>query len=771
MSDSNGSNKGLGTFLSQISTPILAGISLISGVYGFVKLFADKDAGLVTLISLTVGILLLLGVCLYYARFWQPERQDQGQSAFSFTSDEQGQAQAKKERLRQWIRRLAVAGLILIPVLSISGIAGWFYVQSLPPKNVIVLVVEFDGPDAKTYGVTEEVIRQLREATKPYTDVEIQALNKPITEQEGSKAAQTEGGKRKATIVIWGWYRNPGEVVPLSVHFEVLRPPKELPAEMGQATAGRTPPAPMADLKNFSLQSRLSNEMTYLSMFVLGMTRRAAGDGKGAIARFSDALGQTTEPSSRLNQSVVYFYRGSTYLFEGDADRALADLNQAITLQPALAEAYANRTVIYLAKGDYSRALADANQVLNQQPDLAVAYNNRGLIYLQTNDYDRAIADFDQTLKLLVNDKDDSDASNAIRPDGSQLGAVNPSDREFTAVNFFYTELSDYLVYVNRGIAYLWKGDSERALTDLNQAIKLRPERFPAYFNRATVYGVRQEYDRTLADLNQVIRLQPDFALAYLKRGSVYHSKGDPDRALADYDQALRLQPDFAPAYLIRCELYQKKEDYERAITDCTQALKLQPDAATYHARGAAYALKGDYVRALADYDQALKLKPSFDVAVAVYRNRGAAYNGKGDYNGAVANYNEHLKLQPNDARAYNGRGWAYAQIGDFKRALADVNQALTLKPDEANFYDSRGFAYAGTGDYDRAIADYNQALKLKPDADYAYYHRGIVYRALGDYQKASADFKKTLELTKNSKRRQDAEKQLQEIGIIQLKK
>ena len=109
MSDRNGSSNGLGTFLNKMSALILAVISFISGVYGFVKLFADKDAGLVTLLSLSVGILLLLGVCLYYARFWQPERQDQRQSGFSPISDEQVQAQTKKERQRKQMRRLAIA--------------------------------------------------------------------------------------------------------------------------------------------------------------------------------------------------------------------------------------------------------------------------------------------------------------------------------------------------------------------------------------------------------------------------------------------------------------------------------------------------------------------------------------------------------------------------------------------------------------------------------------------------------------------------------------
>ncbi len=725
MSDRNSSNYDLRAFLNQMSALVLAVISFISGVYGFVKLFADKDAGLVTLISLTVGILLLLGVCLYYARFWQPERQDRRQSAFSPMSDEQVQALAKKERRRKRVRRLAIAGLILIPILSFSGGAGWFYVQSLPATNIIVLVADFDGPDEKTYGVTKTVIRQLRQATEKYVDVEIQALNKPITEHEGSKVAQTEGKKRKATIVLWGWYLTPGDVVPLSVNFEVLHPPKGL-HELGQAARGNIQQAAIAELKNFTLQTRLSNEMAYLSLFVLGMARRAAGDGEGAIARFSDALGQTTEASSSLSQSLVYFYRGSTYVLKGDAERALADLTQALTLKPTFAEAYQNRVLIHLAKGNYSQALADANQAINLKPDLALAYNNRGLIYLQTNDYDRAIVDFSQTLKLRVDAKE---ASDAIRPDGSQLGTVNRSDREFPVINFVFTELSDYHVYTNRGLAYLSKGDSERALTDFNHAIKLRPDRIPAYVNRASVYFAKQDYDRALADLNQTIKLQPGFALAYLKRGAVYYSKGDAERALADLTQALTLERHSAFSYLVRAEVYVEREDHARAIADYSEAIKLQPDLIT------------------------------------AYLDRGRSYREQGDDDRALADFSQALQLAPDDAQAYNARGWHYAQKGDFDHALADLNQALTLKPDEANFYDSRGFAYAGKGDYDRAIADYNQALTLKPDEDYAYYHRGIVYRALGDHQKASADFKKTLELTKNSRRRQDAEKQLQQLG------
>lgn len=732
MSERDNSNTSLGAFLKNFSTPLLGVIAFISSIYGFVKLFAEKDAGLIALIALSVGILLLLCICLYYARFWKPEQQDKGSSLFELSlSDKRVKAQAKKERRRKLVRRLAIGGLILIPILSSSGFAGWQYLQSLPSKDIIVLVAEFDSSDSKNFGVTETVINQLRQATEQYSDVRIQALNKSITEQEGSEVARTEGKKRKATIVIWGWYRNTGDIVPLSVNFEVLRPPKELP-KLGQAARGSIQTAAISELKSFTLQTRLSNEMKYLSLFTLGMARRAAGDWEGAIARFSDALNQNIEPSSSLNRSVVYFYRGFAYLSQNNLDRALVDFNQAIELQPTFAEAYSNQVLIYIARGDYSHALAAANQAIKLKPDLVFAYNNRGLVHLTTGDYDRAIADFSQTLKLI---SDANDSSHTVRQDGTQLGAFNQSEQEVPIVSFFFTELSDYLVYLNRGSAYFSEGDSDRALADFNQAIKLQPKHAFAYFNRGAVYFTKQDYERALADLNQAIKLQPDFALAYLKRGSIYYFKGDSDRALADLNQAIKLQPNSAFFYSLRAAIYTKRDDHNRAIADLNQAIKLQPDL------------------------------------ISAYLDRARNYRNKKDYERAIADFSQALKLAPDNAETYNARGWTYAQKGDFERALADLNQALKLKPDEANFYDSRGFAYAGQGDYEQALADYNQALKLKPDADYAYYHRGIVYRALGERQKAIADFKRTFELTRNSKRRQDTEKQLQELGVILLKK
>ena len=102
-------------------------------------------------LSLIVGILVLFGICLYYARFWKPETDDKSPSAFAPTlTDEQVNVQATKETGRKRVRRAAVAGLVLVPVLTLVGIGGWQYVQTLPTKDVIILVADFEGPDPQS---------------------------------------------------------------------------------------------------------------------------------------------------------------------------------------------------------------------------------------------------------------------------------------------------------------------------------------------------------------------------------------------------------------------------------------------------------------------------------------------------------------------------------------------------------------------------------------------------------------------------------------------
>jgi tetratricopeptide (TPR) repeat protein len=66
----------------------------------------------------------------------------------------------------------------------------------------------------------------------------------------------------------------------------------------------------------------------------------------------------------------VYSNRCDSYRLKGDLDRAIADCNQAIALDPKFAFAYSNRGDAYKAKGDNNRAAADFNEAIRLDPKL-----------------------------------------------------------------------------------------------------------------------------------------------------------------------------------------------------------------------------------------------------------------------------------------------------------------------------------------------------------------------------------------------------------------
>jgi hypothetical protein len=114
---------------------------------------------------------------------------------------------------------------------------------------------------------------------------------------------------KHATIVIWGWYGAPGDIVPISVNFEILRSPRHMPT-LGQAVSGQIQQMTLADLTSFRLQIRLASEMSYLSAFVVGMTRYETQNWHEAADIFTNALKFLEDDSQALSKAVVYFKRG-----------------------------------------------------------------------------------------------------------------------------------------------------------------------------------------------------------------------------------------------------------------------------------------------------------------------------------------------------------------------------------------------------------------------------------------------------------------------------
>lgn len=97
--------------------------------------------------------------------------------------------------------------------------------------------------------------------------------------------------------------------------------------------------------------------------------------------------------------------------------------------------------------------------------------------------------------------------------------------------------------YFQRGDYYFEQGDCTRALANYTYSIGLKPTA-EAYNNRAYTYMRLQDYIHALSDLDMAIKLRPNYSTALANRGDIhlfYYAK-DLRRAIADYDQAIKAQ-------------------------------------------------------------------------------------------------------------------------------------------------------------------------------------------------------------------------------------
>ncbi len=284
--------------------------------------------------------------------------------------------------------------------------------------------------------------------------------------------------------------------------------------------------------------------------------------------------------------ATAYRHRGNAYLGKGDFDRAIAQYDQALRVDPNHVDAYYNRGSVYFHMGDFDRAIAEVDQVLRLNPGDIDAYYLRGLGYFNIGETDRAIADFDQVLHL------------------------DPSHAE---------------AYYDRGRAYHHKKEYDRADADFEQAKRLDPSHVKS---ARTMDDCVQSWDRDrqISACTDAIGsgkwTGAELAWAYNNRGAAWYQEWQYDRAIADFDQALRLSPSQATAYYGRGLAYYQKGDHDRAIADFDQALRLKPSyAKAYHARGVMFYYSGDSDRAISDFDQALRLDPGYD-KTDYYRSR-----------------------------------------------------------------------------------------------------------------------------------------------------
>ena len=257
-------------------------------------------------------------------------------------------------------------------------------------------------------------------------------------------------------------------------------------------------------------------------------------------------------------------------LQSGQLADALAAFDAALSLQPANADAHANRGLALHQIGRHAEAVRSYNASLEIRPDTAQTHNNRGMALADLADLDAAQQDYQRAIHL--------------QPD-------------YAAAHY------------NLGLLMLTRGQFEGALASFDTSIGLSADHAEAHASRGLALHGLKRYAQAVASYDKAISLQPSFAIAYNNRGLAHQALRDFSAAEHDYRAAIAHEPSLSQAYSNLGTVLKAIHRFDDALLAYDQALAVSPAAAQVICN------RGAVLQALQRADEA---RACFDRAIAL---------------------------------------------------------------------------------------------------------------------------------------------------------
>lgn len=185
------------------------------------------------------------------------------------------------------------------------------------------------------------------------------------------------------------------------------------------------------------------------------------------------------------------------------------------------------------------------------------------------------------------------------------------TQRALDLLNKSFPELTPAKRCMLRAQVYGEAGQYERALLQLNQALKLSPNSNEILFTRMSLFRATGRSKDALADCNAQLS-NGSYKIGRLRdRASIYCDLKEFDKAIADLKQASCIPGDNVYAALDGASLSKKLDRPRDLIAFASQVIGAMPKEATpYVMRAEGYLALAENAKALADLEMALKLEP-----------------------------------------------------------------------------------------------------------------------------------------------------------------
>ena len=294
------------------------------------------------------------------------------------------------------------------------------------------------------------------------------------------------------------------------------------------------------------------------------------------LARAAETLLTATDNPVMRDRAADYVYqRGAAYHRAGELERAAADYDRALELDPGQMAARVGLARISTARGDDASVLALTGAVLEREPDHELARLLRGAAHQALGQLAAARADLDHVLSTGTDER--------VRP----------------------------LAHRIRAQLLAAEGEHDAALGDLAEATRLQPEEPYPYMLRADIELELERPQAAMADARRALFLAPGDAAAHYAVACALAAAGRQAEAVAAFERAIELRPGEQAYHSSLARTLSDLGEQQRALDSYDRALDIGPPAAEiYTNRGLVHGALGNWDRALQDHQAALDLDP-----------------------------------------------------------------------------------------------------------------------------------------------------------------
>jgi len=450
-------------------------------------------------------------------------------------------------------------------------------------------------------------------------------------------------------------------------------------------------------------------------------------------------------------QYKAFFQRGVCHRKVNKLDESIADLKQAIGLDPSSADAFNHLGLSYVEVRIFEEAKKMFASAI--EFDCCARYlNNRGLACYHMSQYEEAIQDFSAALETepenasihfnLGNTRFQL-GCDLQHPDAIRLRYHREALVDYQAAILLEPDNPTYLHH--KGLAYQGCGMVREAISYYEEALKRDASHHPSRFHLGIMYHMDCQFERALEAFNGGV--PPDEAL-HEARGIVYRDMGDYRRALADFDAVLDLEPTKGKHRYNRGKVYHMMGQEQDAIEDLSRAIELgSTEAAVYSERGLAWRALGNMAQAVVDLSSAIEAD---GMDKLYWSNRAQCLFEQGLYDRAEADLTRALQLENQDPELLYKRGISRYAQQHYAEAVADLKAALQYDPYPdhlADIFYHLGVSYANLGKHNLAVPAYDQAVLRGPGKPHYLHERAKSLQVVGEHEKALHDFSKVIDM------------------------